>query len=129
MRGRGRNLGKNTRTDGCIHQGDTLKHTFTKKYHNVSSGVSPKAENEVQQQMSAFAGWLRVIRRRKQASGKCLIIESDPNFFPKIPGICYFFQNIFFLKYQLRLGLMDDATGLPNVLPNRPICGGKLKVS
>lgn len=27
---------ENTRTDGRIYQGDALKHTFTKKYHNVS---------------------------------------------------------------------------------------------
>lgn len=48
---------ENTRTDGRVYQGDTLKHTFTKKYHNVSSGVSPKAEDEAQQQMSTFVGW------------------------------------------------------------------------
>lgn len=98
MGGRGRNFGK-TRTDGHIYQGDTLKHTFTKKYHNVSSGVSPKAENEVQQQMSTFVGWLGVVRWRKQASGECLIIESDPNLFPKFPGICdlFFFPSYFFL--------------------------------
>ena len=60
-------LGKNTRTDGRIYQGDTLKHTFTKKYHNVSSGVSPKAENKVQQQMSSFVRWLGVVRWRKRA--------------------------------------------------------------
>lgn len=52
--------------------------------------MSPKAENEVQQQMSAFVGWPGVVRWRKQACGECLIIETDPNFFPKFPGSCVF---------------------------------------
>lgn len=59
-------LEKHTRTDGHIYQGDILKHTFTKKYHNVSSGVPPKAENEVQQQMSTFVGWPGVEGENKQ---------------------------------------------------------------
>lgn len=65
MWGRGRKFGK-TRTDGRVYQGDTLKHTFTKKHHNVSSGASPKAGNEVQQQMSAFVGWPGVVRWRNK---------------------------------------------------------------
>ena len=89
-------LGKHTHGWAHLSRWHIKTHIYQKKYHNVSSGVSPKAENEVQQQMSAFVRWPGVVRWRKQASGECLITESDPKFFPQISGNLWFY----FFEYK-----------------------------
>lgn len=118
---------ENTRTDGHIYQGDTLKHTFTKKHHNVSSGVSPKAENEVQQQMSTFVGWPGSRTLEKTSERRTLNYREQSKLFspPIFPGICDLVV-FFLLKYQKRLALTVNETDLPNVSSKRSWYIGRL---